>query len=138
MIKQVFSVIMLLGMMFVATAQDGKAILPFADGKPLSADDIGFLNTIANADNDKSRGEVTEVTIDGNSYSAGIVIDKEDAKKINLMISAFFDNASNLKNSESAPEVEEGTTRGCGYYCYYYYWDPYCYCYRYVNYWCCI
>lgn len=116
-------------------AQGGTAVLPFAEGKVLSSDDIGFLDLVSSAKDQKARGALTKVTFGDNSYEAGDVLSKKDAKLIEKTIKAYSEAGEDISDKEK--EASE-KARGCGYYCYYYYWDNYCYCYRYYYYYCCL
>jgi len=120
-------------------AQDGIAILPFVEGKALSSDDIGFLDLVSASSSESSRGEVSAATLGESTFEAGQVLTEEEAKVINKAISAYSEaNAGEDVSKEGKAEVADGSARGCGYYCYYYYWDTWCYCYEYYWYYCCL
>lgn len=125
---------------FVAlNAQDGTAILPFVEGKALSSDDIGFLDLVSSGTSESARGEISAATLGDVSFEAGQVLSEEDAKIINKAISSYSDaNSGEDVSKDSKAEVADGSARGCGYYCYYYYWDNWCYCYEYYWYYCCL
>jgi hypothetical protein len=123
-IKLLFSFALLL-MGSVAFGQKEKNISDFKEGTVLTADDIGFLTMVANADLPSSRGnDEPTATIGGKTFKAGQVLTAADAKMINKAIKAF-------KKTYKAPTA----SRGAGWcYYWYYYCDGWGYCYWY-KYW---
>ena len=120
------------------TAQSQTNILPFVKDKKLSNDDIMFLDLVTSGGLESARGDVSSISINETSYEAGQVISNEDAQQINKAISAYFESAGDDVTTSNKAEVIDGSARGCGYYCYYYYYDYWCNCYEYVWYYCCL
>lgn len=115
----------LLLMASVAFGQKEKTISTMKEGTVLTADDIGFLSMVANADLSTSRGSgQPTATIGGKTYKAGDVLTASDARSINKAIKAF-------KKAYKAPAESRGA--GLCYY-WYYYCDGWGYCYWY-KYW---
>jgi hypothetical protein len=124
-IKLLFSLSLLL-MASVSFGQSEKTISNMAAGTTLSADDIGFLNMVGNADvSAASRGAGDPTAkIGATTYKAGQVLTAADSKAIGKAIKAF-------QKTYKAPSASRGA--GLCYY-WYYYCDGYGYCYWY-KYW---
>lgn len=118
----------------------GTAILPFAEGKILSSDDINFLNYVINgigkaAD---SRGVLTDVKVGNSKLTEGTKISKQDAVNIHKILLNFSESENSLTtDSPDKTPGSRGASTWCGYCCYYYWWDSWCGCYRYTWYYCC-
>ena len=123
-IKLLFSLSLLL-LASVSFGQTEKNISTFNEGTTLTADDIGFLSMVANADLSASRGsEEPSATIDGVTYKKGHVLDKKQSKSIQKAVKAF-------QKTYKTPTASRGA--GLCYY-WYYYCDGWGYCYWY-KYW---
>ena len=123
-IKILFSFSLLL-MASIAFGQAEKNVSALNAGTTLSADDIGFLSMVTNADLTASRGAgAPTATLAGSTYKAGDVLDAKQAKSIQKAIKAF-------QKTYKAPTASRGA--GLCYY-WYYYCDGYGYCYWY-KYW---
>ena len=101
-------------------------ILPFLKGKTLTVEDIKFLEIIFDLADKTSRGMTTEVAYNGKTFKVGDALTDQDAAVINRAIESYSDSHPDLVTADKKPEVAEGNARGCGYYCYYYYWDYRC------------
>ncbi len=119
-------------------AQGGIAVLPFAEGKVLTSDDVGFLDLVSSAKDNTSRGAIAKVALGDSSFKAGDVLSKENAKLIEKAIKEYSDKAGEEVSDTKKAKVADGNARGCGYFCYYYYWNSYCGCYQYYYYYCCL
>lgn len=123
----------------VVSAQSGTAILPFKEGKVLSADDIGFLQMINNeAGQPTSRGGTSgQVTIGSNELKEGAALTKADEAAITKAMESYGKEHATMVSKTG--EARGGDSRGayCDYCCYYYYWDYGCGCYLYYWYYCC-
>jgi hypothetical protein len=123
-IKLLFSMSLLL-LASVSFGQTEKTISSFNAGTTLTADDIGFLSMVANADLSVSRGsEAPSATIGGVTYKAGHVLTTPQSKSIQKAVKAF-------QKTYKAPSASRGA--GLCYY-WYYYCDAWGYCYWY-KYW---
>jgi hypothetical protein len=124
--KKLFAAAMLL-MGSLAFAQTEKTISPMKEGTKLNADDIGFLQMVANVDVSKSRGSgEPSVTLNGATYKAGKTLTASDAASIGRAIKLFQANYNTPVENRSDLCV-----------CWYYYCDYYGYCYWYKYYCAC-
>lgn len=109
----------------VAFGQSEKTVSAMSEGTTLTADDIGFLTMVSNADVAVSRGAGERTaTVNGVTFKAGQTLTKADSKTIGKAIKSF-------QKTYKAPAASRGA--GLCYY-WYYYCDGYGYCYWY-KYW---
>lgn len=117
-----------LALFLFATASFGQkevTVSTFKEGTVLTADDIGFLSMVAQANLSKSRGsEEPTVTLAGHTYKKGDVLTSQQAKSINKAVKQY-------QKVYKAPADSRGA--GLCYY-WYYYCDAWGYCYWY-KYW---
>lgn len=117
-----------LALLLFVTASFGQkevTVSTFKEGTVLTADDIGFLSMVAQANLSKSRGnEEPTATIAGTTYKKGDVLTSQQAKSISKAVKQY-------QKVYKAPADSRGA--GLCYY-WYYYCDGWGYCYWY-KYW---
>lgn len=102
----------------------------FTAGKTLGANDVGFLNMVAETKMDKSRGKEApkDVMMGSKKYSVGDKLTADDVSTINKAVAEY---SKKHKDNVSKDEKKSRGSDTCYYYCYY---DAYG---NYVCYWYC-
>jgi len=136
MTKLKFMLIFLLTFSTAAVFAQGaeKKVSKIEAGTVLTADDIAFLNMVANPKTEvfENADKITDATISGKKFKAGQKLSKKDAASLNTAISNYAKKYPGIKGNEEPKEPgSEGLGLDKKQYCpypYRIYWEKYWWC----------